>query len=143
MIRFAALIAACAVAVPAVALADNWQPFARNSSTVNLADVDSIVVDGEVTSIRAANVPRDAAAGDQTHFVRLYKFKCATNESQLVEETEFGADGSQGDTWPEEDSFAEIFPDSLSNFLKEIACDGNRSDKSWPSIKDYIDGGRE
>ena len=56
--KIAILASAVALVVATPAAAESWQSFSRTSSTVYLIEVDSIVAEGEVTSLRMATVPR-------------------------------------------------------------------------------------
>ncbi len=137
-----ALAAVTLVAGPAAA--ENWHKFSYSGTTAYLADVDSIGVEGDVTSIRTAKVPRSGAAGDYTHSVDLFTFRCGARQVRSILSIDFGADGSEIDRFDDSEApWDEVVRDSYLDFLKGIACDGERSSEgSWPSITAYVDSSR-
>jgi hypothetical protein len=134
-----ALAAVTLAAGPAAA--ENWHKYSYSRTTAYLADVDSISVEGEVTGIRAAKVPMSGAAGDYSHSVDLFTFRCGAREVRSILSIDYGASGSETDRFDDSDSpWDGVVRDSYLDFLKAIACDGERSSEgSWPSIAAYVD----
>lgn len=130
------------VAAPAVA--EDWQKFSSSDAKAYLADVDSIAVEGGVTAIRVAVVPRTAAAGDYHHAVDQFNFRCGANQMRTVMSSDYDESGALTDTYPEPDAEWEaVVARSYPSVVKAIACDGARSSEgSWPSIIAFVDGGR-
>ena len=54
-----ALLGLCATQ----AAAETWHPYSRSTGSVFMADVDSIVVEGEITRVLVATVARTGDAG--------------------------------------------------------------------------------
>ena len=130
-------------AVPAAAEA--WHPFSRSQNNVFMADVDSIAVSGDVTSVRVATAPRTGTPGDYSHSVETYEFQCGSGGKwRTAGIVEYGPDGAEMDRYPEEGSpWEEVRPNTSPEFLAEIVCNGARAQPPiWPTIKDFVDAGR-
>jgi hypothetical protein len=139
------LISAAVLALAATpALAEDWHPFSRSAATIYFADVDSIVLEGEVTSVRVGIVSRTGAPGDYTHIVDQVAYRCAAGQVRTVLSTDYESDGAEGENYESADAaWEDVVPNSYLEFLKEIACDGGRSTATtWPSIKAFVDAGR-
>ena len=136
------VIAVAAMATPAVA--ETWNPYSRTAVRAYLADVDSIVAVDGVTSIRAASTAMTAAAGDLGHTRETYQFRCEAAKWRTAGATDYEADGSEGETYPEEDApWEDIRQNTLPDYLKQIACDGSRAQgATWPSVTAFIQAGR-
>lgn len=132
------------VAVSTPAAAETWNPFSRTANTAFLADSDSILVEGEVTRVQVATVPLRGAADDRSHTIETYEFQCATSKWRTAGMVEHGPDGAVLDRYPEEGATWEpVRPNTNPEYLKQIACDGARSNPPvWPTIAAFMDAGR-
>ncbi len=141
---FSLTVLAAAAGAAAPAFAENWNPYSRTEVRAYLADTDSITTVEGVTSIRAATTPMNAAAGDLSHTRETYQFQCAAEKWRTAGSTEYEADGSEGETYPEEGAeWESIRPRTVPEFLKQIACDGARAQgQTWPTIQAFIAAGR-
>ncbi|WP_339873353.1 surface-adhesin E family protein [uncultured Brevundimonas sp.] len=137
-----ALAAVTLAAGPAAA--ENWHKFSYSSRIAYLADVDSISVEGEVTAIHAAKVPQSGAAGDYTHSVDTFTFRCGARQVRSILSVDYGPDGTETGRFDDAEApWDPLVRDSYLDFLKAIACDGERSSEgSWPSIAAYVDSRR-
>ena len=126
------------------AAAETWQAYSRSAANAFMADVDSIASEGGITSIKVATVPRAGEAGDLSHSIETYEFRCDAGRWRTVGVIELGPDGTEADRFPEEDAEWEpLRPNTMPNYLKEIACDGARAlPPHWPSIQAFIEAGR-
>lgn len=140
----AAAALAVALALPAGAQAEDWHPFSRSDQTIYLADVDSVVANGDVKTIRVAKVPRRPTPDQSGYRVELFEFRCAANEVRNVATLEYDASGGEIDRFDDDlAEWEEIYPNSYLEFLKGMACDGNRAtSRTWPSIPAFIEAGR-
>jgi len=125
------------------ATAADWHPFSRSAAKAYLADVGHIG-QGEVVTIRMARVKIDApVAGDYSHVVDEYEFRCEAGQVRTVASNDYAADGVAFDRYEEASPWEDIPARSLDAYLKALACDGDRaSPPTWPSIKAFIDAGR-
>ncbi len=125
------------------ASAEDWHPFSRSAAKAYLADVGHIG-QGDVVTIRMARVKIDApAAGDYSHVVDEYEFRCGAGQVRTVASNDYGADGVAFDRYEEASPWEDIPARSLDAYLKALACDGDRAEPpTWPSIKAFIDAGR-
>ncbi|HZV84024.1 MAG TPA: surface-adhesin E family protein [Brevundimonas sp.] len=137
------VLAVASLATPV--LAETWHPFSRSQNNAFMADVDSIVVNGAITSIRVATASRRGEAGDFSHSVETYEFECGANRWRTAGVVEYGADGAEAETFPEPDGAWETARDNtMPMFLKQIACDGIRAQPPhWPTVKAFIEAGRQ
>jgi hypothetical protein len=142
--KIAALIGVVAFALGGPAAAETWQAYSRSVTNAFMADADSIVAEGGVTSIKVATVPRAGESGDLSHSVEIYQFRCDANQWRTAGVVEYGPDGSEMGQYPEEDAAWEpVRRETMPNYLKEIACDGARAvPPHWPSIRAFIEAGR-
>ena len=142
--RIAALMGVAALTLAGPAAAETWQAFSRSASNAFMADVDRIATEGDVTSIPVATVPRTGEAGDLSHSVETYQFRCRANQWRTAGVVEFGPDGAESGQYPEEDAEWEaIRQNTMPGYLKEIACDGARAvPPHWPSIQAFVEAGR-
>ncbi len=121
----------------------SWQVFSRSADRAYLADVGTISVIDDVTSISVARVSRRKPPGDFSHSVELYNFRCATNTLRLGETVEYGADGSETHRFDDGADWEPIRPDSVDDFVKGMACDGMRAEGApHVSIKAFVEAGR-
>ncbi|MFN3930462.1 MAG: surface-adhesin E family protein [Brevundimonas sp.] len=126
------------------AAAETWQLYSRTVSNAFMADADSIAVADGITSVRVATVPRAGDAGDLSHSIEVYQFRCDADQWRTAGVTEFGPDGAEMDQYPEVDAAWEpLRPDTMPEHLKEIACDGaSVLPPHWASIQAFVDAGR-
>jgi hypothetical protein len=138
------LMTAAVLAVATPALAEDWHPYSRTSARVYLADVDSILTTGSTTSIRAATTPLGRPATDLSHGEEVYEFDCAGSKWRTAGAKDFAADGTLDGDYPEEGAAWEpLRPNTVPDFLKQIACDGTRaSGTTYPSVRAFIEAGR-
>ena len=142
--RIAALLGVVAFAWGGPAAAETWQAYSRSVANAFLADADSIVTEAGITSIKVATVPRAGEAGDLSHSIETYQFRCDAGQWRTAGVVEIGPDGSEIGQYPEEDSpWEPLRRETMPNYLKEIACDGARAvPPHWPSIQAFIEAGR-
>ena len=109
-----------------------------------MADVDSIVANGEVTSVRVVTAPRNGTPGDYSHSIETYEFKCGTGNWRTAGMVEYGPDGAEAGSYPEEGAaWEEMRPNTAPFFLNNIVCEGSRAQPPvWPTIKAFVDAGR-
>ena len=142
--KIAALLGVVVVAFGGSAAAETWQVYSRSETNAFMADADGIVMEGGITSIKVATVPREGDPGDLSHSVETYQFRCDADQWRTAGMVEFGPDGSEIGQYPEEDSpWEPLRRDTMPNYLKAIACDGARAvPPHWPSIPAFIEAGR-
>ena len=142
--KVAVLMGAVALAFQVSAAPETWQVYSRSANNAFMANADSIVTEGEITSIQVATVPRAGETGDLSHSIETYQFRCPARRWRTAGVVEFGPDGAEIGQYPEEDAAWEpLRPDTMPNYLKEIACDGARAvPPHWPSIQAFIEAGR-
>ena len=125
--------------------AETWHPYSRSTGTVFMADVDSIVVNGEVTTVLVATVARTGDAGDYSHTIETFEFQCgASSKWRTAGMVEYGADGAEMGRYPEEGAeWESIRAGTSPDFLEQIVCDGSRAQPPiWPTVRAFVDGGR-
>ncbi len=144
IVKYLVLSLVVLTAGAAPAAAESWHPFSRSPNNVFMADVDSIVVNGDVTSVRVVTAPRRGAPGDYSHSIETYELQCADRKWRTAGVVEYGADGAETDRYPEEGSpFEDVRPNTAPAFLSNIACEGSRAQPPvWPTIKEFVDAGR-
>lgn len=125
--------------------AEEWNSVSSSARHAYLADLSSIATVGDATTINVARVPVQGSAGDYSHKVDAYAFRCGANQARIIQEQEFGPDGSVSDNFPDPDAAWDDIPtDSLAAYVKGVACEGMRSsDRKSPSVRAFIDGGRK
>jgi len=121
--------------------AEEWSSVSSSARVVYLADLSSIAKVGDDTTIKVARIPLPATAGDYTHKINEYAFRCAANQARIVLEVEYGASGAEEARYPDpEAEWDRPSANSLGAYIKSIACDNQRSTApSSPSIKAFID----
>ncbi|MDP3803220.1 surface-adhesin E family protein [Brevundimonas sp.] len=126
------------------AAAEEWHPFARSQNNVFMADVDSIVVNGDTTTVLAATAPRAGDAGDYSHTVETYEIQCGTSKWRTAGMVEYGPDGAEIGRYPEEGAaWEDVRPNTSPAFIKAIVCDGVRAQPPiWATVRAFIDAGR-
>lgn len=126
------------------AAAESWHPFSRSPNNVFMADVDSIVVNGDITTVRVVTAPRHGTPGDYSHSIETYEFQCATEKWRTAGVVEYGPEGAETDRYPEEGAaWEEIRPGTSPDFLNNIVCGGSRAQPPiWATIKEFVDAGR-
>lgn len=142
-ILLTAILAATVVSAGA-ASAEEWNAFSSNARLVYLADVAAIATVGDITAVRVARVPVQSPAGDYSHKIDEYEFRCGAKQARIVAEIEYGPDGAELERYPETDvAWDDIRPTSLSAYIQPLVCNGDRADgPNAASIKAFIDGGR-
>jgi hypothetical protein len=142
--KIAVVVGAAALVLGGPAAAETWQAFSRSAHNAFMADADSITSANGITSIKVATVPRAGEAGDLSHSIETYEFRCDANQWRTAGVIEYGPDGAETDRFPEEGSpFEPARRDTLPHYLKEIACDGARPvPPHWPSIQAFVEAGR-
>ena len=134
-------LAILGLATPAAA--ETWHAFSRSANAAYLADVDAIVVEGDVTRIRLAIVPLRGEAGDFSHTIDTYEFRCGRSQWRSPLSTEFGPDGAEAGQYPDEGAWTIARADTVPGILKQIACDGVRANPPlWPTVRAFIEAGR-
>ena len=94
-----ALLGLCATQ----AAAETWHSYSRSAGSVFMADVDSIVVEGEITRVLVATVARTGDAGDYSHTIETFEFQCGSNSRwRTAGMVEYGPDGAEMGRYPEE-----------------------------------------
>lgn len=144
MVKYLVLSVVVLAAAATPAAAESWHPFSRSPNNVFMADVDSITVNGDITSVHVATAPRTGPAGDYSYSVETYEIQCATSQWRTAGVVEYGPDGAEADRYPEEGAaWEEVRPNTSPEFLNNIVCKGSRAQPPiWPTIKDFIDAGR-
>ncbi len=142
--RIAVFLGVVAFAFGGTAAAETWQAFSRSVNNAFMADVDGIATEGGITSIKVATVPRTGEAGDVSHSIETYQFRCDANQWRTAGVVEYGPDGLEVGQYPEEDApWEPVRRDTMPSYLKDMACDGARTvPPHWPSIQAFIDAGR-
>lgn len=129
----------------APAVAETWHPFSRSPGSVFMADIDSITVNGEVTSVLVATASRAGDAGDYSHTVETFEFQCGERSKwRTAGMVEYGPDGVETGRYPEEGAtWEDIRPNTSPDYLEQVVCDGSRAEPPiWPTIKAFVDAGR-
>lgn len=126
------------------ALAENWNTISRSPNNAFMVEVDGMMVNGEITTVPVATVPRRGEATDYSHTVETYEIKCGARQWRTAGLVEYGEDGAEADRIPEEGApWEPIRSNTLPDFLKQVACDGMRADPpTWTSIRAFVGGGR-
>ena len=130
-------------AVPAAA--ESWHPYSRTPNNVFMADIDSITVNGEITSVLVATAARAGDAGDYSHTVETFEFRCGARSTwRTAGIVEYGPDGAETGRYPEENgAWEEIRPNTSPDYLEQIVCDGSRAQPPiWPTVRAFVDAGR-
>ena len=142
-ILLTAILAAATVTAGA-ASAEEWNAFSRNARLVYLADVSAIATVGDTSSVRIARIALQSPAGDYSHKIDEYEFRCRAKQARITLEIEYGPDGTEVERYPEADAaWDDIRANSLSAFIQPLVCNGDRADgPNATSIKAFIDGGR-
>ena len=125
--------------------AETWHLYSRSTGTVFMADVDSIVVNGEVTTVLVATVARTGDAGDYSHTIETFEFQCGANRKwRTAGMVEYGPEGEEMGRYPEEGSeWESIRPNTSPDYLEQIVCDGSRAQPPiWPTVRAFVDAGR-
>lgn len=124
--------------------AEEWNPFSSSARTAYLADVGSMSVLGDDTTIRIARVPVEGPAGDYSHKVGEMVLRCGAKQFRTVLELEYGPDGAELARYEEPEAPWDDIPENgLGAYVKAIACDGERgTGANSPSIQAFIDSGR-
>lgn len=138
-----AAVGAAALVLAGPAAAENWNAFSGSANAAYMADIDSIVVEGGVTRVNLAIVPLRGEAGDFSHMVDSYEFRCSSGQWRTPLSIEYGPDGAEVDRYPDDGDFTPARPNTVPAILKTVACDGMRATSpSWPTVRAYIEAGR-
>lgn len=142
--RFMLICGAGALLMAGPAMAENWNSVTRTANNAFMVDVDAISAVGDVTSAALATVPRNGDAGDYSHSIETYQFRCAARQWRTAGLVDYNPDGTEADRMPEDSaSWEPVRANTLPDFLKQVVCDGARGEPpTWISIKAFIDGGR-
>jgi len=137
-----AAVALALIAGPAAA--ENWHRFAASRTTAYLADTDSIGPTGDEIGIRVAKVATSGAAGDRSHSVDQFVFRCAAGQVRSILSIEYGTDGTESDRFDDSEApWDDVVENSYLDTLRRLTCDGTPArENNWPSIIAFIDGGR-
>ena len=140
----AVLALAAAFASAASAAPEEWNAISQSTQTAYLADIGSVNTIGDDTTIHIALVPLNGAANDYSHGISEVVLRCAANQTRTVLEVEYGSDGAEIARYPEPEApWDSVVPNSLSGYIKNVACEGQRTrGENAASIKAFIDGGR-
>ena len=140
--KFALTAAVVLATVATPVLAEEWHIYSRTAARAYMADVGSIATVDGVTTIRSASVPLTTPAGDVSHSEETYQFQCAASKWRTAGASEFEADGTRED-YPEEGAAWESMrPNTVPDFIKQVACDNSRSSATYPTIRAFIEAGR-
>ncbi len=132
-------------AAATAAAAETWHPYSRSTGSVFMADVDSIVVTGEISAVQVATVARTGDAGDYSHTVETFEFKCGERSTwRTAGMVEYGPDGAELGRYPEEGAeWEDVRPNTSPDYLEQIVCDGSRAQPPiWPTVRAFVDAGR-
>jgi hypothetical protein len=142
--KFAVFVGVAALTLAGPVSAETWQVFSRSPNNAFMAEVDGILTEGEISSIRVATVPGRGEAGDLSHSIETYQFQCGSTGWRTAGVVEFGPDGVEVGQYPEEDAAWEpVRPNTLPAFLKEVTCDGVRAvPPHWPTVQAFVEAGR-
>ena len=131
-------LAILGLATPAAA--ESWHAFSRSANSAYMADVDAIVVEGDITRIQLAIVPLRGEAADASHTIDTYEFRCGSNQWRSIVSVEYGPDGTEAGRYPEEGDWLGARDGTIPGILKEIACDGVRANPPfWPTIRAFVE----
>ena len=120
--------------------AETWHAFSRSANSAYMAEVDSIVVEGDIPRIQLAIVPLRGEAGDMSHTVDTYEFKCGPKQWRSTLSVEYGPDGVETGRYPDESDWLNARDGTIPGILKEIACDGVRANPPhWPTISAFVE----
>ena len=134
-------LAILAVATPAAA--ETWHAFSHSDNSAYMADVDAIVVEGEITRVTLAIVPLRGEAGDFSHTIVTYEFRCGPKQWRSPVSVEYGPDGVEAERYPDDGDWLGARDGTIPGILKEIACDGVRANPpTWPTVRAFIEAGR-
>ena len=142
--KFAVFVGVAALTLAGPVSAETWQVFSRSPNNAFMAEVDGILVEGEISSIRVATVPGTGEAGDLSHSIETYQFKCGSTGWRTAGVVEFGPDGAEIGQYPEADAEWEpVRPNTLPAFLEEVTCDGVQATPPyWPTVRAFVEAGR-
>lgn len=139
-----AILTGLAILVGATpAAAETWHAFSRSANAAYMADVDAIEVEGDITRIRLAIVPLRSGAGDFSHTIDTYEFRCGPKQWRSPVSVEYGPDGAEAGRYPDDSDWSNARDNTVPGVLKEIACDGMRANPpTWPTVRAFIEAGR-
>lgn len=137
-----AIAAAVLGLAAAPAAAENWHVISRSSATVFMLDVDSITESSNVRTGTLARVPASGPADDLSYSAGEVSIRCSANQSKPGVEIIYGPDGAEQERIDDGYDFDTIARNSLDSYVKEMICDGQQSDQTFPSIRAFIEAGR-
>lgn len=137
------ILCAAAIAVATPVYAESWTAFSRSRTSVYLADVESISSADDITSMRVALVPKEAPAGDFSYTAETYQVQCLGGKWRAVGITEYDRAGVETGDFPDPNAaWDDINPQSMSGFIKAVACDSSRGNATFPTVQAFIEAGR-
>lgn len=133
-----------APAVPAGPRAEHdWHPFSSNAARIYMADVQTIVIEGDVRRVQVAKPPLQGEPGDYSHSVETVEFRCGAKESRSTTEIQYGPDGAETERYEDPTAWEPYRPESRDGYLANLVCDTERSANNVPSVKAWVDAGRK
>jgi hypothetical protein len=136
---------AAPAAAPAPApVGEDWNPVSRSATRAYLVDVNTIKVDGAVTSVTLARVPLNPpTASDHSYTSVELEYRCRDKQARILAETDHDETGVALDRTDAGDEFAPYRDESLQGYVGGVACDGNRAPPpTFPSVAAFIEAGR-
>jgi len=130
-------------ATPATAAEHDWHPFSSNAARIYMADVQTIVVEGDVSRVSVAKPPLQGEPGDYTHAVEVVEFRCSARESRSTTEIQYGPDGAETERYDDATAWEPYRQESRDGFLANLVCGEERSSNNVPSVKAWVDAGRK
>lgn len=121
---------------------EDWHVVSRSSATVYMMNVNDIQKANGITSVKLARVPASGETSDLSHSIGQVDFRCSANQSRPGEEVIYGVDGAVEDRINDGYDFDRIPANSLDAYTKALACDDERSNQHFPSIRAFIEAGR-
>lgn len=121
----------------------DWHPFSSNAMRVYMADVQTIVIDGDVRRVQVAKPPLQGAPGDYSHAVEVVEFRCDAKQSRSTTEIQYGPDGTETERYDDPTAWEPYRPESRDGYLSNLVCGDERSSNNVPSVKAWVDAGRK
>lgn len=120
-----------------------WRVFSESDAMLYLADMSSVVTDGENSSVTIARVRKTKPAGDFSHTVDAFAVRCEANETRAVTSTEVFEDGVESETYDTDEPWTPVEPRTFDHAVRDIACGVMEPGRDpFPSVKAYIEAGR-
>ena len=128
---------------PAPAAEHDWHPFSSNAMRIYMADMQTVVTEGDVKRVQVAKPPLQGAPGDYSHAVEVVEFRCAAKESRSTTEIQYGPDGKETERYDDPTAWEPYRAESRDGYLANLVCGDERSSINVPSIKAWVDAGRK